>query len=440
VRSRPLAVLLVIVAALVCAPAASAAVTASFASSKLTLTSDEAGDQIIVACVADKVLVNGANPPAPVGELPCSGGAKSLGSILVEGNGGDDRIDISGLEADTGLGSSSVDGGAGNDEITGMNNPDVDITTLIGGPDNDTLIGNGAEQMFGGGGDDRLVGLVPADGKLDGEAGSDTAVVDLSTAPPPATAGFTFIPTTNGLVFSTDTVSQAVPWASIEILDLDLNDAPQTVDARKFSGRLLLRTRDGADTIYGTELGDQLDAGAGNDFIDGLGGADVLLGGPGFDRIQARDGTADSGDCGSDEDVLVADAIDTLIGCERIELPAAPPVAAPPPDTKKPSLVLRKATLARKLRLAIACPKDELRCTGVLTLTGIGKVGKAKKQLKLGTLSFSLVGGRSRTLALELSDRKRERLDSLDNLRLRVRLDVSDAAGNRGRRVSTLAL
>jgi Ca2+-binding RTX toxin-like protein len=441
VRSRPLAVLLVLVAGLVAVPSASAAVTASYAATVLTLTSDEAGDQIVVACAANKVLVNGAAPPAPVGELTCDGG-KSLGSVVITGNGGDDRIDISGLEADKNIGGSKVDAGPGNDVVTGMGDPDVDTTTLLGGPDDDTLVAHGAELVFGGSGDDRLEGLVPGDGMLDGETGTDTVVVDLSTSPPPATAGLTFTPTTTGLVLSADLISQAVPWASIEVLDLDLNDAPQTVDGRKFSGRLQLRTRDGADTVYGTELGDQIDLGPGNDFAEGLGGADVYLAGSGFDRIQARDGVADSGDCGSDEDVLVADAIDSLVGCERIELVAAPPVAAapPPPDTKKPALVLRRATLARKLRLAIACPRDELRCTGVLTLTGIGKVGKAKRQVKLGTLSFSLAGGGSKTLALTLGERKRERLDSLADLRLRVRLDISDAAGNRAKRVSTLAL
>ena len=439
-RSRPLA-LLVLLPVLAAAPEASATVTSTFSMGTLTVNSDDAGDQITVTCnaITNKVLVNGANPPS--GELACNG-VTGLGTILVNGNGGNDLIDISGLAADTVIGDSSADGGAGDDQLEGFLDGDVDEMTLSGGPGNDQVISESADFAFGGSGDDRFEGVVQANGKIDGDAGTDTVAWDISSASG-ALGGVTFAPTNAGLVLSVSGMSQTVPWASIEVADLTLTDTPQTVDGRAFAGRMLVRTLDGADTIYGSEAGDLLDAGPGIDFIEGLGGADVYQGGGGFDRIHARDGIADSGDCGGDDDTLVADAVDALLGCERIELPPAAPSPPPPPpapDTKKPKLGLKRATLARKLRLAISCPADELRCTGLVTLTGVGKLGKAGKRVKLGALPFSLASGQAKTLVRVLSEKKRDLLDSLAKLRLQVQVDVTDAAGNRTRASSLLAL
>jgi Ca2+-binding RTX toxin-like protein len=335
----------------------------------------------------------------------------------------------------------TLDGGEGDDDVRGVFlGSNGYVVTLFGGPGNDLLTVNGSDQARGGSGDDRIVGPAQEGGSVDGETGTDTFVFALPGITP---TNFTFAPTDNGLTVSLPPATQTVPWSSIEVADLSLDDGSQTVDARNFSGSLRVEAKDGADTIYGGELGDLLDGGAGNDFIDGGPGADLYQGGRGLDLLHARDGVADSGDCGIDEDTLVADAIDAIGGCERIDLPPPPagPALAAPADIAKPKLGLKQATLGReKLRLPISCPKSEVRCGGLLTLIGIGKADGKAVRLKLGAITFTLPGGRTKTLLHPVSEKKRLLLRALKQPRLLVKLDVVDASGNRAREKQRVAL
>ena len=90
----------------------------------------------------------------------------------------------------------------------------------------------------------------------------------------------------------------------------------------------------GADALSGGALDDVLRGGAGDDTIDGAAGADTLDGGTGRDAftagdgddlIDAADGRAEVVDCGAGEDLVAADRLDALIGCESPALagPAA---------------------------------------------------------------------------------------------------------------------
>lgn len=92
----------------------------------------------------------------------------------------------------------------------------------------------------------------------------------------------------------------------------------------------------GADRIVGAVGSDTADGGAGNDVIDAGIGTDRVLGGPGADRLSggpgpddvragagndrvaARDGTPDRVDCGPGRDVVVADRLDVMTGCEVV--------------------------------------------------------------------------------------------------------------------------
>ncbi len=61
----------------------------------------------------------------------------------------------------------------------------------------------------------------------------------------------------------------------------------------------------------------------------------MLHGGDGDDIVNARDGVADRVDCGAGVDTVVADASDSVVNCESVQLPPvavppAPPVVAPP--------------------------------------------------------------------------------------------------------------
>ena len=56
--------------------------------------------------------------------------------------------------------------------------------------------------------------------------------------------------------------------------------------------------------------------------MDGLGGADVLRSGFGFDSVNARDGIADDVDCGPDDDAATTDAVDTRVNCDPAPVPS----------------------------------------------------------------------------------------------------------------------
>ena len=80
-------------------------------------------------------------------------------------------------------------------------------------------------------------------------------------------------------------------------------------------GRDTLKLGNGADTGYG---------GPGNDTLIGGNGRDTLYGGSGHDTLRVRDGKPDVVDCGSGDDVVIADAIDVVDeNCEIVRLPAS---------------------------------------------------------------------------------------------------------------------
>jgi len=422
-----------LLSAVVFAAAASPA-TATFTSvydgpsQTLTVTSDASGDTIVFTCPSANLLINGANPTG--GARPCN----SIGTLSVTGNGGADTLDASGLEGQS-AGAITVDGGEGNDDTTGVYLASSgQVATLLGGPGNDLLTSNSSDSARGGPGDDRLVGPVQAGGTLAGDQGTDTFAFSLPGASP---VSFRFDVSDGGLAISATGVptAQVLPWASIEIADLVLNDGAQTVDGSGFAGRLRVDAKGGADTITGTPNADVLSGGTGNDFIEGASGADVYQGGPGLDLLHARDGVADSGDCGTDEDALVADAVDALTGCERIDLPA------PARDVSKPKLRIKRATLARrKLRLPVTCPKSEARCAGLVTVVAVGKRNGKTVRLKLGTIVFKIAGGKTKTLTRAVPRKRRRAVRAFKQARLRVKFDVLDAAGNRAKGVKRVGL
>jgi hypothetical protein len=433
----PTVVILATAALAAVAPPASATITSAYTpapSRTLTVTSNGDGDTITLSCPSSTMLVNGANPDT--GPLPCTGGS-SAGTLIVIGNGGADTLDVTGVEPNAAVGAVTLDGGEGDDSLTGVYvaGPDA-VVSLLGGAGNDRFTSNSSDIVRGGPGDDRLIGSADVNGKLEGEDGTDTFAYDASAAPPVSYA-FTFNAT--GMTVSAPGVgqSQTIAYAGMEAIDLALPDGGQTADASQFEGSLRVDAGGGADTITGTTGADVLNGGPGNDFIDGGGGADVYQGGGGLDLLHARDGVADTGDCGADEDTLVADAIDALVGCERVELP----VVVAPPDTTKPVLGVRRATLRnRRLRLPVSCPATETRCAGIVTLAAVGRRKGASVRVRLGAITLQLAGGQTKTLSRRVSRGKVRALGRLRGMRLRVSVDVLDAAGNRTKAVRRVRL
>ena len=76
--------------------------------------------------------------------------------------------------------------------------------------------------------------------------------------------------------------------------------------------------RPGGDVIDARGGQDTIEAGSGADTVIAGSGRDVVDGGGGRDTIGVRDGERDIVDCGTENDVVVADRKDVLRGCERV--------------------------------------------------------------------------------------------------------------------------
>jgi len=188
-----------------------------------------------------------------------------MGAGIVFGGGGDDRL--VGLSGDD-----SFTGGAGNDLLEGGAGND----TLVGDGDagaagNDLLFGNaGDDILVGGAGDDALWGGAGAD-KLDGGAGFDYAEYG------DATAGVSIDLTADSSTWTGDAHGDTL--ISIDAFDLTtFNDVFHGAD-----GDDKVVARAGDDQLFGGGGNDTLVAGEGNDILSGGAGADVLIGEQGAD-------------------------------------------------------------------------------------------------------------------------------------------------------------
>ena len=106
------------------------------------------------------------------------GGAEAIDSLVINGLAGNDTVDASALAA--GVIGLTIDGGSGNDTITGSGSSDV----LIGGDGNDVVTGGrGDDVALLGEGDDVFI-WNPGDGSdvVEGQAGFDTLTFNGSNA------------------------------------------------------------------------------------------------------------------------------------------------------------------------------------------------------------------------------------------------------------------
>ena len=145
---------------------------------------DGAADSVTVNGTAgnDTVQVAGAAGSVSVTGLPATvtlaGAEGANDQLIVNGGAGNDVINAAGLAA--GTVQLTIDGGAGNDTITGSAGDD----TLIGGDGNDTVIGGRGNDVAAlGNGNDTFI-WNPGDGSdtVDGGAGTDTLVFNGANA------------------------------------------------------------------------------------------------------------------------------------------------------------------------------------------------------------------------------------------------------------------
>ena len=174
-------------------------------------------------------------------------------SLTINSLGGNDEVTVQAL--DSGAFGVVVNGGSGNDSLTGTTEND----TLTGGAGDDTLDGGTGTDVFR---DDATASVQTLlGGSYDGN-GSDTLI-------------------------------------SIEQAELNGNNSNNQIDASSFSASVTLRGNGGDDTLTGTTSDDILEGGGGNDillsgagsdFIDGGDDADTLNGGGGSDTLTGGDG------------------------------------------------------------------------------------------------------------------------------------------------------
>ncbi|UOM33500.1 calcium-binding protein [Acuticoccus sp. I52.16.1] len=264
--------------------------------------SNDAGDVFEVRSNGDNVLFERTNFG------PFSLDIRETETLDLNGLGGDDTIDASGL--DNGAAVVDASGGEGDDVLTGSAGDD----TLSGDAGDDTLVGfRGDDTMEGGAGDDLMV-WNNGDGSdvMDGGEGIDTAQVNGS-----GNAGDEFVVRTNGENVFFERVNFgnfSLDIRNTEILELNGGGGDDTMDARDLeAGRVALTQSggEGDDQLIGSQGDDLIQGDAGNDTLVGFRGSDTMEGGDGDDLMVWNNGDgSDTMDGGAGDDTAQVNGAD----------------------------------------------------------------------------------------------------------------------------------
>ncbi len=190
--------------------------------------------------------------------------------VTIQGDWTSQSIDFS---TTTLVGIDAINGGDGNDTITGSAAADV----IIGGSGNDTLNGSGGNDTFRVGASDGFDAFNGGDGADTVQAADDNVAIGLmgnyaNGVETFSAAGF------SGVTIQGDWTSQSLDFS-----------------ATTLDGIASVHGGDGNDTITGSVAGDVLIGGSGNDTVRGFDGDDTVIGGSGADRLDGGAGidTAD---------------------------------------------------------------------------------------------------------------------------------------------------
>jgi Ca2+-binding RTX toxin-like protein len=274
-------------------PAHAAVSSASIQGQTATLNLDGADDNVTVS-VSGGLLVHGQTTGGLASgsdwdsATPGNQTVPADGTFGVSVNGGDGNDAITVLAKNTEVTGVKLDGGAGDDVLTGADSND----SLSGGDGNDRLVGaKGNDTLSGGNGNDTLVwNNGDASDVMNGDAGNDGVEVNGS---PTAGDVFTMAPNggrikfqrTNLVPFTLDTDTER-----FQVNGLGGNDSLATAPG---VGALTLLSVDGGagdDTINGSDGPDLIQGGEGNDVLNGGGGDDRIVGDRGNDTMNGGDG------------------------------------------------------------------------------------------------------------------------------------------------------
>ena len=318
----------------------------------------------------------------------CTVSGNPLPTLSVDLRKGDDRIEVS--DADASLKSISVLGGAGNDtlSVTGRG-----VMTLRGSDGDDVL-------SVGG----RIAGAGAPPATYDGGRGTDIAAI-----------GATSVFTGGGRQSIGVTASLETKTAVFKGPDQGAQQVLRTDNLSSIEG--LIGTDEG-DVLSGGGGDETLDGGDGNDNLSGGGGDDSLLGGEGLDDLVGgdgadrldggprvdtypkgggndtfltRDGYAEDVPC-TRQDTIIDDLVDKVVG-DVSGCSIATAAANHHFDTK---LSGHPAKLGNGvLRTRVHCPaRKSTTCRGELE----AKLGKRT----LGRASYKLRPGNRKTLRIQL--------------------------------------
>jgi Ca2+-binding RTX toxin-like protein len=357
----------------------------------------------------------------------------SAGANSIRGGNGNDLID-------GGLGTDTMRGGTGIDTVD-YSSRAVPVTVTIGAGDEDGQAGENdsvdgdIENVRGGSAADTIVGSA-ADNVIDGGLGADNITggdgvdaVDYSRRSAPVTVTLGTGPGDDGEAGENDTIAADVEGV--------------------FGGSA-------ADKLVGAMGGGFLFGNGGNDDLSDPGGADTLNAGAGDDAVDSVDGAIDTVACGAGKDTATADANDLVAAdCEppgttdpptdpptnpgTPNPPANPPVEPPvkPVDKTAPkaSLALGTAKLGKLLSRGL---KVSVKSNEGGTLSAVlSAESKTAKLLKrhgvkgvLASGKAKATGGKTKTLTLKLKRKARRALNGATNVRLKLVIVVTDAAGN----------
>jgi Ca2+-binding RTX toxin-like protein/cyclophilin family peptidyl-prolyl cis-trans isomerase len=314
-------------------------------------------DRIFAFSSADDVITvsDDGNPANGLSRISSSGTSETvdfstpLGSLTIFGGAGNDTINVGDLES--GAFPTTVDGGSGNDAITGSAAGDLlrggsgndtlsggaGADTLSGEDDNDLLNGDdgadvinggtgndsihagaGADRVFAGGGNDQVDGGA-GDDLLFGDGGSDTisGADGLDLIRGGSGADELFGDSDNDTLFGEqgfDTVSGG------DGDDVASGGTEDDVVSGE-SGDDTLNGENGRDSLLGGAGDDVLSGGSGFDTLSGEEGNDTLSGGTGNDTLSGGDNDdLINGDSGAD--VVFAGADNDVVnggdGADRI--------------------------------------------------------------------------------------------------------------------------
>jgi Ca2+-binding RTX toxin-like protein len=274
---------------------ANAKVTSTVNAGALTVTTD-AGDPVRITSDANgNVKINDRDPDSG------QASAASITSIQVTGDGADNVIDLSGV-SDPAFGLQTtvkVNGGGGNDTITGSKLADV----LEGGDGNDGITADDNPQstrdvVRGDAGDDTMVwNGGDDDDDNDGGAGNDTTTVNGADA---FGEQFTLKPSQ---VVQGDVRFERTGPTPPGIFNIEISAATERLDLNANGGDDTVT----ADSGFGT-LKLDVEGGAGIDTLDGGDAADLLSGGPDNDRL-----TGDNNPANTQDDVRGDAGDDTMV-------------------------------------------------------------------------------------------------------------------------------